>query len=195
MSTKRVKNSWVIYCVGRCGACVGGGGSGWVMNAKFHSGDSVVLSRTPHIQLSDMSLVLSVLKRTIYSNTRAMSTAATGGGKVMEELMITKLTEAFTPLHLEVVNESYKHSVPKGAESHFKVLVVSDAFEEKKLVERHRMINAVLAEQLQAGAAGAKGAPGGIHALSIQAKTRAQYEVGGVVIQSTPNCAGGGRKA
>lgn len=32
-----------------------------------------------------------------------------------------KLTEAFAPTVLEVENESYKHSVPKGSESHFKV--------------------------------------------------------------------------
>jgi stress-induced morphogen len=32
-------------------------------------------------------------------------------------------------LHLDVVNESHKHNVPKGSESHFNVLVVSDIFE------------------------------------------------------------------
>ncbi len=111
----------------------------------------------------------------------------------MEEILRTRLTEAFSPSHLEIVNESYKHNVPKGAESHFKVLVVSNKFEEKSLVERHRMVNTVLAEQLQTGY-GPGGAGGsGIHALSIQAKTPAQFDMGGVAIQSTPNCAGGSK--
>ena len=34
-----------------------------------------------------------------------------------------KLAAAFEPTHLDIVNESYKHSVPKGSESHFKVTV------------------------------------------------------------------------
>ncbi|MCU7948134.1 MAG: BolA/IbaG family iron-sulfur metabolism protein [Candidatus Thiodiazotropha sp. (ex Cardiolucina cf. quadrata)] len=40
-----------------------------------------------------------------------------------------KLQSAFSPLHLEVINESHMHSVPEGAESHFKVVVVSEAFQ------------------------------------------------------------------
>lgn len=41
----------------------------------------------------------------------------------MQARITAKLTEAFDPTHLEVVNESFKHSVPKGSESHFKVTV------------------------------------------------------------------------
>lgn len=39
-----------------------------------------------------------------------------------------KLMKAFEPTHLEIINESYKHNVPKGAETHFKVLVVTEKF-------------------------------------------------------------------
>jgi hypothetical protein len=38
------------------------------------------------------------------------------------ECMERKLTESFGPSHLEILNESYMHSVPKGSETHFKVL-------------------------------------------------------------------------
>ena len=43
-----------------------------------------------------------------------------------------KILESFSSspnIHLNVVNESHKHNVPKGSESHFNVLVVSDTFE------------------------------------------------------------------
>ena len=36
----------------------------------------------------------------------------------------TKLTEAFKPIHLDIINESYMHNVPKGSETHFKVLTL-----------------------------------------------------------------------
>lgn len=38
----------------------------------------------------------------------------------IELSIISKLTEQLTPIHLEVVNESFKHNVPEGAETHFK---------------------------------------------------------------------------
>ncbi|TMW56851.1 hypothetical protein Poli38472_006861 [Pythium oligandrum] len=91
-----------------------------------------------------------------------------------------KLTEAFAPLHLAVMNESYMHNVPKGAETHFKVVVVSDKFDGKPLLQRHRMVNAVLEEELAQG----------VHALSIQGKTPAQWEQNNTV-QASPSCLGG----
>lgn len=59
-----------------------------------------------------------------------MSTEATE--RPVECAIRQKILESFssTPnIHLNVVNESHKHNVPKGSESHFNVLVVSDAFE------------------------------------------------------------------
>ena len=106
----------------------------------------------------------------------------------MQENITAKLTEAFTPTHLEIVNESYKHNVPKGAESHFKVLIVSDKFNDQKMLARHRMVNNVLQEELGLGLGA-----GGIHALSIQAKTPSQFNDGNVEMHTTPNCAGGSK--
>ena len=62
-----------------------------------------------------------------------------------------KLQAAFSPLHLEVIDESHMHSVPEGAQSHFKVVVVSDAFDGEKLIARHRRINEILNEELAEG--------------------------------------------
>jgi BolA-like protein 1 len=78
------------------------------------------------------------------------------------------------------VNDSHKHAVPKGAETHFSVTVVTPVFEGVKLIDRHRMVNQVLADELTTG----------VHALSITAKTPAQWEASPVP-NSTPSCAGG----
>ena len=59
-----------------------------------------------------------------------MSTEATGGP--VESAIRQKILDSFSSsssIHLDVVNESHKHNVPKGSESHFNLLVVSDAFE------------------------------------------------------------------
>ncbi len=72
-----------------------------------------------------------------------------------------KLIVALRPTRLDVINESEMHaghrSSPGTGESHFRVLIVSDAFSGKSRVERHRMVNEVL-----------KGDVGGaIHALAL----------------------------
>ena len=74
-----------------------------------------------------------------------------------------KLTEAFAPAALEVVNDSHRHAGHAGSpgtgESHFTIKVVSAAFAGKSRLERHRMVNEVLAEELA----------GRIHALAVRA--------------------------
>lgn len=74
-----------------------------------------------------------------------------------------KLTEAFAPESLEVVNDSHRHAGHAGSpgtgESHFTIKVVSAAFAGKSRLERHRMVNQVLAAELA----------GKIHALAVTA--------------------------
>lgn len=53
----------------------------------------------------------------------------------VKQAITETLTENLTPVHLEVHNESYMHNVPKGAETHFKVLVVSTQFENLTLIK------------------------------------------------------------
>jgi BolA protein len=80
-----------------------------------------------------------------------------------------KLQAAFAPGSIEVIDESHKHAShahamnrPGAAASgtHFHVKVVSEAFEGKSLVERHRAINHLLRAEFDAG----------VHALAIEAK-------------------------
>lgn len=94
-----------------------------------------------------------------------------------------KITEALAPLHLEVLNESHKHAVPPGSESHFKVVVVSDRFEGQPLVRRHQALNALLADELR----------GGVHALSLETLTDSEWRARGGQTLQTPDCLGGGK--
>jgi len=75
-----------------------------------------------------------------------------------------KLREAFTPESLDVIDESHLHEGHSGhrpgGETHFRVYIVSDAFEGKSRIERHRMINTTLAAELA----------GSVHALAIKAQ-------------------------
>ena len=75
------------------------------------------------------------------------------------------LRETFKPAHLEVIDESHRHAGHAGAhpegESHFRVIIVSDAFAGQPLVQRHRMVNEALADLLRER----------VHALAITART------------------------
>lgn len=53
----------------------------------------------------------------------------------IEKAITQALVENLSPVHLEVINESYMHNVPKGSETHFKVLVVSSRFESLPLIK------------------------------------------------------------
>ena len=97
----------------------------------------------------------------------------------------SKLTEQLHPLHLQVENESNRHNVPPGSESHFKVVVVADAFEGKNLVARHRMINEILADELQ----------NRIHALALHTYTRQDWQDKNGNAPMSPPCLGGGKKS
>jgi stress-induced morphogen len=83
----------------------------------------------------------------------------------IENSIREKLAQAFAPTELRVVNDSRHHaghhSSPGTGESHFSVMVVSTAFAGKSRLERHRMVNAALAEELS----------GHVHALAVSALT------------------------
>ena len=101
----------------------------------------------------------------------------------VQQTIETKLQEALEPLHLEVINESGNHNVPEGSESHFKVVAATDKFEGKMLIARHRMINEILADELQ----------NKIHALALHTYTPEEwYEIAGKAPESPP-CLGGGK--
>jgi BolA protein len=80
-----------------------------------------------------------------------------------EDVITKKLTDAFAPQSLKVVDESQQHAGHAGhrpgGETHYRIYIVAQAFAGKSRVDRHRMINATLADELK----------GGVHALAIHA--------------------------
>lgn len=80
---------------------------------------------------------------------------------MIRERIEEKLRAAFQPVFLEVVDESYRHNVPAGSESHFKVVLVSDRFTGERFLNRHRMIYSTLAEELSTT----------VHALALHTYT------------------------
>lgn len=101
----------------------------------------------------------------------------------VQETITRKLAEAFQPAHLDVLNESHMHSVPPGSESHFKVVLVSDAFEGRRLVQRHQAVNGVLKDELA----------GAVHALSMETLTPSEWQDRGGATLASPACRGGSK--
>jgi BolA protein len=89
------------------------------------------------------------------------------------EVIADKLTKAFAPQRLEVIDDSDRHAGHAGAQpggqTHYSVHIVSQAFRGKSRIDRHRMVNAALASELQ----------GGVHALAIRAAAPGEAEPGG----------------
>ena len=98
----------------------------------------------------------------------------------MADTIEAKVRKALAPSHLEVINESGNHNVPKGSESHFKLIIASEKFEGQRTLHRHRMVYGVLEQELA----------GSVHALALHTYTDEQWrEVGNV--PDSPNCHGG----
>ena len=100
-----------------------------------------------------------------------------------QSVIIKKLDRAFSPDHLEVINESASHNVPEGSESHFKVVLVSQSFEGQSAVKRHQSVYSVLAAELQSG----------VHALALHTYLPVEWEKRQSAPIS-PDCLGGSRK-
>ncbi|WP_455207848.1 BolA family protein [Kaarinaea lacus] len=94
-----------------------------------------------------------------------------------------KLMNGLDALHLEVVNESNNHNVPPGSESHFKVVMVCNAFEGQSLIARHRTINKLLEDELK----------NRIHALALHTYTEAEWHERHGEAPMSPPCRGGAK--
>ncbi|WP_301098916.1 BolA/IbaG family iron-sulfur metabolism protein [Otariodibacter sp.] len=101
----------------------------------------------------------------------------------IENSIITKLTENFNPILLHVENESHYHHSGKGAESHFKVTLVSSIFNSMRTIARHRAIYSCLTDELNAG----------VHALALHTYTEQEWQNMGEVAPKSPNCMGHGQ--
>jgi len=127
--------------------------------------------------------ILNLARRPIYYSTMASNTP-------MEDIMRQKvfspslcenatltsdqITTALSPSTLEIHNDSHLHAHHKAmkdstsAETHFRVVITSEAFEKKMQPARHRMVYALLKDEMAR--------EGGIHALQLRTKTPAEEE-------------------
>lgn len=99
----------------------------------------------------------------------------------IQQIIEEKLAARFDPAHLQVVNESGNHNVPAGSESHFKVVLVAEAFSGTALLARHRQVNDALKDELA----------GGVHALAIHTYTVEEWRRRFGDAPLSPPCLGG----
>jgi len=98
----------------------------------------------------------------------------------MQDKIEKKLNHDLQPIHLEVINETHMHNVPSDAESHYKVVIVSEKFNDLALIKRHRMVNTALAEEIK-----------NIHALALHTYTPNQWFERSQGAPESPPCEGG----
>ena len=97
--------------------------------------------------------------------------------------MIATLQTRFEPAHLDLVNESYKHNVPAGSETHFKLTLATDEFSGASQVRRHQLVYAALQTFLDQG----------VHALALNTLTLEEWS-DSPAQRETPDCLGGSGK-
>ena len=103
---------------------------------------------------------------------------------LVENTIVQKLKDGFQPEHLQVLNESHSHNVPENSETHFKVLMVSTAFERQTRVSRQRAVYQALLEELA----------GPVHALSLRLLTPQEWQASGEApAPESPLCHGGSK--
>ena len=95
----------------------------------------------------------------------------------------SRLAEGLSPVHLEVVNESDQHNVPANSETHFKVVIVTDAFRDVRKVARHQSVYGLLSEELA----------GPVHALALHTYTPQEWTERFGEAPLSPPCLGGSK--
>ena len=113
--------------------------------------------------------------------THRASAKAVVRGTTLEQAIHEKLRQATGAEVLQVLNESRMHNVPPEAETHFRVVVVSSRFEGTNRLQRHRLVNGALADELA----------GPVHALAIDALTPAEWLARDENRSLSPDCRGG----
>ncbi len=93
------------------------------------------------------------------------------------------LIKALNPEILQVVNESFKHNVPTGSESHFKIIAISEKFINLNKITRHKMLFKILEEQFKS-----------IHALSLALFTPEEWQQNPNKEYVTPPCSKKGKQ-
>jgi BolA protein len=95
----------------------------------------------------------------------------------IESQIINTLSTSMNLSSLKITNESFMHNVPKGSESHFKIIVVTNDFNNLSIIKRHKLIYKTLDNLMNK-----------IHALSIHAFNEEEFKLNPIILDS-PECA------
>lgn len=95
----------------------------------------------------------------------------------IENKIINTLNECMNISSLKILNESFMHNVPEGAESHFKIVIVSNDFNNLSHIQRHKLVYKHLDTIMN-----------DIHALSIQSFNDEEFKLNPIILDS-PECA------
>ena len=95
----------------------------------------------------------------------------------IESQIINTLSTSMNLSSLKIINESFMHNVPKGSESHFKIVVVTNDFNNLSIIKRHKLIYKTLDNLMKK-----------IHALSIHAFNEEEFKLNPIILDS-PECA------
>ena len=100
----------------------------------------------------------------------------------MKERIEQKLREQYKPSYLEIENESHRHATQPGAESHFRIVVVSSSFAGLSPLQRHRAVYELLSEEMKS-----------IHALAVHTFTDTEWQASLKKETKSPPCLGGSK--
>lgn len=100
----------------------------------------------------------------------------------VQQTIEQKIQLEFQPHFFSVENESHLHSSGRGAESHFKCVIVSNVFEGMRKVQRHQRVYQLLADELNSG----------VHALALHLFTLEEWRELNEKIPASTKCAGVG---
>ncbi|OUM55508.1 hypothetical protein BVG19_g5055 [[Candida] boidinii] len=88
--------------------------------------------------------------------------------------IIKKVEKEYKPVHFEIYNDSYKHAHHAGlrgasntTESHFRMVIISDAFKGMTLPARHRTVYKLLDDEIKLS---------GVHAIQLKTKTVEEWD-------------------
>tara|TARA_B100001559_G_C15877985_1_gene339434 strand:+ start:158 stop:466 length:309 start_codon:yes stop_codon:yes gene_type:complete len=95
----------------------------------------------------------------------------------IESQIVNTLSSFMNLVSLKIINESFMHNVPEGSESHFKIVVVTNDFNNLSIIQRHKLIYKTLDSLMNK-----------IHALSIHAFNEEEFKLNPVILDS-PECA------
>ena len=95
----------------------------------------------------------------------------------IENKIINTLNECMNISSLKILNESFLHNVPEDVESHFKIVIVSNDFNNLSHIQRHKLIYKHLETIMN-----------DIHALSIQSFNEDEFKLNPIILDS-PECA------